>query len=265
MGAVCNKRVTIASVESFSAVLGGADGEAPTVELPFDAKDRFGKARAPVRGTVNGTPFRTTVAVYGGRYLIGFNKELRAEAGIELGDEVEVKLERDDEPRVVEVPPELAAALADDGRRRPPSTPSRTPTGASTRSGSPKPNARTPGSGASQRRSRCCGRGPGPPSSAHLEAPEPRWRLLGLLHALHIGAPRSAAGPVDELLHRFRFAFEDRLHGPVGPVAHPPRYPEGGGAAAGRVAEEHSLDHPVDDHPATDLLTHRWQTPVAFR
>ena len=112
---MCNKRVTIASVESFSAVLGGAEGEAPTVELPFDAKDRFGKARAPVRGTVNGTPFRTTVAVYGGRYLIGFNKELRAEAGIELGDEVEVVLEHDDEPRVVEVPPELADALAEDG------------------------------------------------------------------------------------------------------------------------------------------------------
>jgi uncharacterized protein YdeI (YjbR/CyaY-like superfamily) len=34
---VCNKRATIASVESFSAVLGGAEGEAPTLELPFDA------------------------------------------------------------------------------------------------------------------------------------------------------------------------------------------------------------------------------------
>ncbi len=116
MGAVCNNAVTIQRVESFRAILGGDEGERPTLELPFDAKARFGKGRAPVRGTVNGTPFRTTVAVYGGVYLIGFNKELRGKAGIELGDEVAVELERDDEPRVVEVPPQLSAALGEDDR-----------------------------------------------------------------------------------------------------------------------------------------------------
>ena len=114
MGAVCNNAVTIQRVERFRAILGGDEGERPTLKLPFDAKARFGKARAPVRGTVNGTPFRTTVAVYGGLYLIGFNKELRGKAGIELGDEVAVELERDDEPRVVEVPPQLSAALEED-------------------------------------------------------------------------------------------------------------------------------------------------------
>jgi hypothetical protein len=36
-------------VERFSAVLGGDKGERPTVELPIDAKERYGKARAPVR------------------------------------------------------------------------------------------------------------------------------------------------------------------------------------------------------------------------
>jgi hypothetical protein len=98
-------------VESFRAILGGEKGERPTVELPFDGKERFGKARAPVRGTVNGTDFRTTVAVYGGVYLIGFNKELRERAGIAIGDEVEVTLELDDEPRTVELPPALDEAL----------------------------------------------------------------------------------------------------------------------------------------------------------
>lgn len=100
-------------VESFKAVLGGAEGERPTVELPFDAKERFGKARAPVRGSVNGAEFRTTVAVYGGVYLIGFNKDVRERAGIAIGDEVEVSLARDDEPRTVDIPPALAAALAE--------------------------------------------------------------------------------------------------------------------------------------------------------
>jgi bifunctional DNA-binding transcriptional regulator/antitoxin component of YhaV-PrlF toxin-antitoxin module len=105
-------------VERFKAILGGEDGEAPTIELPFDAKERFGKARAPVRGTVNGTDYRTTVAVYGGVYLIGFRRELRERAGIELGDEVEVTVELDEAPRTVELPRALEAALdSDEGAR----------------------------------------------------------------------------------------------------------------------------------------------------
>jgi hypothetical protein len=93
-------------------VLGGEEGERPTVVLPFNAKQRYGKARAPVRGTVNGAAFRTTVAVYSGVHLIGFNKDVRERAGVEIGDQVTVELERDDEPREVDVPPELQQALA---------------------------------------------------------------------------------------------------------------------------------------------------------
>jgi uncharacterized protein DUF1905/bacteriocin resistance YdeI/OmpD-like protein len=99
-------------VERFTALLGGRAGERPTVELPFDAKQRFGRVRAPVRGTINGTAFRTTVAVYGGQQLLGFRKELRDAAGIAIGDEVTVELELDDEPRTVGVPVELESAFA---------------------------------------------------------------------------------------------------------------------------------------------------------
>jgi bifunctional DNA-binding transcriptional regulator/antitoxin component of YhaV-PrlF toxin-antitoxin module len=99
-------------MERFAAILGGEDGERPTVEVPFDVKERFGRARAPVRGTVDGAAFRTTVAVYGGRYYLGFNKELRQRAGIAIGDKVEVSLELDDEERTVEVPAALASALS---------------------------------------------------------------------------------------------------------------------------------------------------------
>jgi bifunctional DNA-binding transcriptional regulator/antitoxin component of YhaV-PrlF toxin-antitoxin module len=109
---------TIRCVERFKAIPGGEDGEAPTVELPFDVKARFGKARAPVRGTVNGTDYRTTVAVYGGVHLIGFRRELRERAGIEIGDEVEVTVELDEEPRTVELPPALEEALDGDDRAR---------------------------------------------------------------------------------------------------------------------------------------------------
>jgi hypothetical protein len=118
VGAEGYKRATISHVERFKAILGGEQGDAPIVELPFDAKERFGKARAPVRGTVNGTAYRTTVAVYGGIPMIGFNRELRERAGIAIGDEVEVTVELDEEPRNVELPSALAAALADDAAAR---------------------------------------------------------------------------------------------------------------------------------------------------
>jgi hypothetical protein len=94
-------------VERFTAILGGETGEHSTVELPFDARERFGRARAPVREAVNRTAFRTTVAVYGGRQFLGFRKELPDAAGIAIGDEVTIELELDDAPPTVEPPPEL--------------------------------------------------------------------------------------------------------------------------------------------------------------
>jgi Bacteriocin-protection, YdeI or OmpD-Associated/Domain of unknown function (DUF1905) len=100
-------------MDRFTAILGGEEGEGPTVVLPFDPKERFGKARAPVRGKVNGAEFRTTVAVYSGVPLIGFNAQIRERGGIAIGDEVMVELELDDEPRTVDVPPALRRALND--------------------------------------------------------------------------------------------------------------------------------------------------------
>jgi uncharacterized protein YdeI (YjbR/CyaY-like superfamily) len=47
----------------------------------------------------------------GGRALLGLNREVREAATVEPGQEVSVELERDDEPRTVEVPSDLAAAL----------------------------------------------------------------------------------------------------------------------------------------------------------
>jgi hypothetical protein len=88
------------------------------VELPFDPKDAFGRARAPVRVTINGFTFRTTVAVYGGVPLIGLNKENRAGAGVDADDRVAIEVELDTEPREVELPPELAKALAADPELR---------------------------------------------------------------------------------------------------------------------------------------------------
>ena len=101
------------AAQRFEAVL-EQRGQGAFVVVPFDVRAAYGRARPPVRGTVAGHPFRTTVAVYGGVPHLGFRREVREAAGVEPGDTVAIELERDDEPREVEAPPELAAALAAD-------------------------------------------------------------------------------------------------------------------------------------------------------
>lgn len=94
-------------------------GRGRAVVVPLDVPALFGKVRAPVRGTVNGFPYRSTIMRYGDTYYLGLNREIREGAGIEAGDSVVIEMELDDAPREVEVPAELAAALdeAPDARR----------------------------------------------------------------------------------------------------------------------------------------------------
>jgi hypothetical protein len=92
----------------FETVLAAEDGGV-FFEVPLDVPATFGKARAPVRGTINGQPFRSTVAVYGGRYYLPVNRGLREAAGVAAGDAVVIELEADDQPRTVDPPADLAA------------------------------------------------------------------------------------------------------------------------------------------------------------
>jgi uncharacterized protein YdeI (YjbR/CyaY-like superfamily) len=66
---------------------------------------------------LKGYSYRSTVAAYGDVFMLPLNQEHRAAAGVQAGDLVEVTLELDTEPRIVEVPEDLAAALAENGIR----------------------------------------------------------------------------------------------------------------------------------------------------
>lgn len=77
-----------------------------------------GAKRFPVVATVNGHTWRTSVARMGGEFLVGLNREVRQRAGVEAGDEVEVSLELDTDPREVELPPEFEEALVADSDAR---------------------------------------------------------------------------------------------------------------------------------------------------
>jgi hypothetical protein len=101
------------TVHRFETVL-AAEGSGVFIEIPLDVPAVFGRARPAVRVTVNEHPFRSTVAVYGGRYYLPVKRAVREAAGVAAGDAVVVGLEADEEPRAVEPPAELAAALAAD-------------------------------------------------------------------------------------------------------------------------------------------------------
>jgi hypothetical protein len=86
-------------------------GAGTVLRVPFDPVAEFGRVRAPVRARINGFEFRTTLMRYGGVDYVGLNREVRDGAGVEAGERVAVEIELDDEPRVVEVPEDLAQAL----------------------------------------------------------------------------------------------------------------------------------------------------------
>ncbi|GCD95964.1 YdeI/OmpD-associated family protein [Embleya hyalina] len=70
-----------------------------------------GGARPPVTITVNGHSWKSRVAILRGRHLLGLGNANRQAAGVAIGDEVEVELELDTEPRVVVEPEDFARAL----------------------------------------------------------------------------------------------------------------------------------------------------------
>jgi hypothetical protein len=98
------------SAKSFHAKL-GAEGHALFFEVPFDVKQEFGKARPPVKVSVNGHSYRSTVSVYGGKYYLPVRHERRQEAGLKAGDIIKVRVELDTEARSVTPPPDLSAAF----------------------------------------------------------------------------------------------------------------------------------------------------------
>lgn len=82
------------------------------VQLPDAVVEALGKGKKPpVKATINGYTWRSTVAVMGGEYWLGVSKEVRRNAGCEAGQEVDLTLELDTEERVLEVPADFGAAL----------------------------------------------------------------------------------------------------------------------------------------------------------
>jgi hypothetical protein len=88
------------------------------IDVPEEVVLGLGKGkRPPVVVTLNGYTYRSTVAPMGGAYLIPLAAVHREAAGVAGGEEHEVTLQLDEQPRTVDVPDDLAAALDEAGRR----------------------------------------------------------------------------------------------------------------------------------------------------
>ena len=100
-------------MKSFRAVLEQSGKTATGITVPESVVASFNAGkRIAVTTTINGYSYRSSVAPYGGDYMLPVSAEHRAGAGISAGDVVEVVLELDTVPREVVIPADFAAAMA---------------------------------------------------------------------------------------------------------------------------------------------------------
>lgn len=97
----------------FTAVLQSNGKTATGVEVPADVVAALGSSRRPkVRVTIGGYAYRSSIASMGGVFMLGVSSEVRTATGVAAGDELDVDVVLDEEPREVAVPADLADALA---------------------------------------------------------------------------------------------------------------------------------------------------------
>jgi hypothetical protein len=96
-----------------TTVLKDDQTNATGLAVPAEVVAALGAGKKPkVKVSLNGYTYRSTVAVMGGEFLLPLSAENRQAAGVQAGDKVDVTLELDTQPRTVEVPADLAAALS---------------------------------------------------------------------------------------------------------------------------------------------------------
>ena len=99
----------------FTAVLQGVEGmDAAYVDFPYDVPELFGvRGQVKVKATFDGVSYRGSLSNMGaGGHCLLVRKDVRAKIGKKVGDEVAVTVQKDTEERIVEVPEDLAGALA---------------------------------------------------------------------------------------------------------------------------------------------------------
>ncbi|TNJ64816.1 DUF1905 domain-containing protein [Paenibacillus hemerocallicola] len=85
------------------------------IQVPEEVVASLGTSKKPpVKVSIGSYTYRSTVAVMGGRFMIPLSAANRSGAGVAAGDEIEVELELDNEPREIVIPADFAEALDGD-------------------------------------------------------------------------------------------------------------------------------------------------------
>ena len=104
----------------FHAVLELGGTTATGIRVPAEVVAALGSTkRPPVRVTLNGHTYRSTVAPLGGAFMLPVSAEVRTAAGVAAGEEDDVELELDTAPRTVDLPADFAEVLDRDADARP--------------------------------------------------------------------------------------------------------------------------------------------------
>jgi Bacteriocin-protection, YdeI or OmpD-Associated/Domain of unknown function (DUF1905) len=103
----------------FRAVIQLSGKTATGIRVPPEVVTGLGGGKKPaVRVTLKGHTYRSTIASLGGAFMLPVSAEVRERAGVAAGDEVDVDIALDSEPREVALPADFAHALNRDADAR---------------------------------------------------------------------------------------------------------------------------------------------------
>jgi hypothetical protein len=100
--------------DSFETTVEQTGRSSTSFEVPLDVPRLFGSSHPPVKVTINSHTYRATLTVYGGRWYAPLSRANRDSARVSAGDRIQVTIVSDEDPRKIEAPPDLAAALDED-------------------------------------------------------------------------------------------------------------------------------------------------------
>jgi Bacteriocin-protection, YdeI or OmpD-Associated/Domain of unknown function (DUF1905) len=106
--------VSTMAAKRFTVTLERVGKTGTMFRVPFDLEEAFGRQRPPVLVTIRDHTWRTTPGVYDRVGYVVVNRSVKSATGVDAGDRVSVAMELDTKPRTVQVPRDLASALAGD-------------------------------------------------------------------------------------------------------------------------------------------------------
>lgn len=101
-----------AKVEFDAVIERDGDSQIAFCAIPFSVESVFNKKRVKIKASLDAVIYRGLLTPMSGRYLLGINKQVRADLGKTFGDTIRVRIEEDEEPREVVVPLDFQTALA---------------------------------------------------------------------------------------------------------------------------------------------------------